>query len=193
MANGVKAKKRVIHVTFQTLGGCFTFMGLTFVVANKIMIGKTVIPHTVHSVLGTLTVVGVLVQVIVGQMKTTHSLPSAKQQRYGWHGKLGLLTYDVGMLSMVTGLLWWSVTIPSVVLAFLLVAIWISVCVHFGYNPPDVVATDASDEKCIELMASEDGFFQSPTLITSRKPPPRHMRGPPAKFFTVGPSIFEET
>ncbi len=159
MANGVKAKKRRIHVTFQTLGGCFTFLGLTFVVANKIMNGNTVIPHTVHSVLGTLVIVGVLIQVIVGRMGTTHSLPSAKQQRYGWHRKLGLLTYDVGMLSMVTGLLWWSVTKSSVVLAFLLVAIWISVTVHFGYNPPDVVATDVAEEKCIELLESVDGII----------------------------------
>ncbi len=187
MSNGVKAKKQMIHVTFQTLGGCFILLGMAFVVANKIKKGKSVIPHSVHSVLGTLTLVGVLIQVIVGRMKTTHSLPSAKR-KYSWHGKLGLLTYDVGMLSMIIGLLWWTVTITSIVLAFLLVGIWISVSVRFR-STSDVVA-GVSGVREIELLESGDNSSQLPNDVP-RKTPPRRLASPYSKMWT-GSEYFDE-
>ncbi len=184
MSNGVKAKKRMIHVTFQTLGGCFILLGMVFVVANKIVQGESVIPHTVHSIFGNLALVGVLIQVIVGRMKTTHST----KRRYSWHGKLGLLTYDVGMLSMITGLLSWTVTVTSIVLAFLLVGIWISVSVHFGSTPD--VAAGVSGIHEIELMELADNSSQLPN-DGLRKTPPRRLTSPPRKIWT-GSEYFDE-
>ncbi len=170
MVSGVKANMRMIHVTFQTLGVCFILLGMAFVVTNKILKGKTVIPHTVHSILGTLALVGVVTQMVVGRLKIGHSLPSAKR-KYIWHGKLGLLTYDIGMLSMITGLLWWTVTPMSIVLVFLLVGIWIAVSMKFASTTdlPDVVHVPGIQE--IELMESAPN---SSHLPTPRKTPPRH-------------------
>ncbi len=83
---------------------------------------------------------------------------------------------------MVTGLLWWTVTISSVILSFLLVGIWISVSMQFGSDPRDVAS--AGD---VELMESIGNIFPSPSPVLRKTPPPRyHVGGNP--FFS-GPDI----
>ncbi|CAM9314487.1 unnamed protein product [Pylaiella littoralis] len=121
MSNGIKAKKRTIHLTLQVLASIFAALGLCFIVANKMYQGKSVLPHTLHGVLGTITLLAMVMQVVVGRLKHvsfTSGVVDArnKGKKYRWHGKMGLLLYDLATTSFVLGL--WTFFRLSVVAFF---------------------------------------------------------------------------
>jgi hypothetical protein len=98
MAGSAKSQARSIHMVLQVSGSVFIFMGLVFICSNKMRLGKSLVPATLHAWVGTVATLLVLVQGIVGQSKVASSAPVHK-----WHGSAGKLAYDCCLLAVVTG------------------------------------------------------------------------------------------
>ena len=90
MAGSAKSQARSIHMVLQVSGSVFIFMGLVFICSNKMRLGKSLVPATLHAWVGTVATLLVLVQGIVGQSKVASSAPVHK-----WHGSAGKLAYDL--------------------------------------------------------------------------------------------------
>jgi hypothetical protein len=88
----------------QIAGGTFLGFGMMFIVANKFEFGKTILPHTLHSITGTAALILVMTQIIVGHQKI-EALEAHNTKTRRWHGDLGLLTWDLLCLSIVFGLM----------------------------------------------------------------------------------------
>mmetsp|Transcript_20824 Transcript_20824/g.24607 ORF Transcript_20824/g.24607 Transcript_20824/m.24607 type:complete len:283 (+) Transcript_20824:64-912(+) len=98
MAGTSKAKTRAIHIFLQVMSILFMLVGLIFIVANKLRHGKSIVPSTPHACVGLLAVFFVIVQGIIGPVKTASSVPI-----YRWHGNSGKLTYDTCILAVLLG------------------------------------------------------------------------------------------
>ena len=48
-----RGQARAIHVTLNIMAGAFVMLGLTFILVNKEYYGKSVLPHTTHSLVTT--------------------------------------------------------------------------------------------------------------------------------------------
>jgi Eukaryotic cytochrome b561 len=136
MQHGSTTKNRTIHMTLQTLTGGFAVLGLTFIVANKLKAkhsATTLIPHTVHSICGTLVLLVISAQIIVGSKKhaslTTGVIDARNStKKYRWHGKLGMLLYDTALVTVVTGL-WelYGISVGSVIILTVLGMLWLNI------------------------------------------------------------------
>mmetsp|Transcript_21936 Transcript_21936/g.67366 ORF Transcript_21936/g.67366 Transcript_21936/m.67366 type:complete len:214 (-) Transcript_21936:773-1414(-) len=105
-----KTKYRNLHTGMQVVATAFGALGALFIAANKIQNGKSIMPMSIHSILGTLALVGIITQVLVGfrkrhMIRLNEEMGVAVGPTYRWHGKLGLVTYDLCALSMLTGML----------------------------------------------------------------------------------------
>ena len=62
-------QNRSIHQVLHVTGGTFIGFGLLFIVANKMEFGRSIIPHTVHSVVGSIALILIVVQIFVGMLR----------------------------------------------------------------------------------------------------------------------------
>ena len=53
MAGSAKSQARSIHMVLQVSGSVFIFMGLVFICSNKMRLGKSLVPATLHAWVGT--------------------------------------------------------------------------------------------------------------------------------------------
>ncbi|CAM9265706.1 unnamed protein product [Choristocarpus tenellus] len=133
MQHGSKFKKRTIHMTIQLMMAGFAGLGLMFIVANKLYIGTTSIPHTLHAILGSLVLMAIVMQGIVGNKKygslTTGVIDSRNRgKKYRWHGKMGLLVYDASVVVMGLGIAsFFGSSTTSLVVILLMVYLWLNV------------------------------------------------------------------
>ena len=106
MQHNKRIKVRVIHQSLQLLGTGFVGMGLLFIFANKAMEKKTIFPHTLHSLFGTLAILLIAIQGASGMQKMAQieSKPTAVKIRR-WHGDSGLLLWDLLCITMLLGML----------------------------------------------------------------------------------------
>merc|ERR1712046_451276 len=65
-----------------------SLLGILSIVFNKVLNGKTVVPSSVHSMLGSVVLVGVLLQVASGLHKYSR-LSDGAQPVHAWHGNTG--------------------------------------------------------------------------------------------------------
>lgn len=117
MQHDAKTKVRNLHAGLQVVTAFFAALGLLFILANKARMGKSIVPSTVHSMLGTLALACVCVQVLVGLQKRNNlanpyvALATSSQgapaavPTYRWHGQLGLVGYDLFALAILTGMM----------------------------------------------------------------------------------------
>lgn len=97
---------RAIHQTVQFLGVGFLLLGLLFILAQKIEVRHSIVPHSIHSLLAVSVLVAVLIQAVVGQEKLQHhQLMKTNRKIRRWHGDMGLLLWDALCLTLITGLL----------------------------------------------------------------------------------------
>ncbi|RYH14453.1 hypothetical protein EON65_33595 [archaeon] len=94
---------RAIHQSSQFIGASFMLLGLLFILANKFDYEKTIIPHTLHSVAGTICIIAVGVQAFIGQSKIDRLLETHRRI-YRWHGDMGLVLWDILCITTVLGL-----------------------------------------------------------------------------------------
>ena len=98
MGGSEKTQARSFHVVLQICGSVFLTMGLVIIGANKIRLGKSLLPASLHAWVGTLASLLVAIQGIVGPAKLASPVPVHK-----WHGSAGKLAYDCCMLAVLTG------------------------------------------------------------------------------------------
>jgi len=98
MSGSFKENTRSIHVFCQICGGAAMLAGLAFICANKLLHGKSLVPATLHAVLGTCALLLVAVQCLIGPIKAASHVPVHR-----WHGASGKLTYDLCMLAVFSG------------------------------------------------------------------------------------------
>jgi len=98
MAGNHKTKSRSIHVFLQAGGASFMLAGLVFIASNKLRLGKSIVPASLHAWLGAFALLAVAVQALVGLVKTTSSAPVHR-----WHGSAGKLAYDLCMGAVFSG------------------------------------------------------------------------------------------
>lgn len=134
MQHNRKLKERSIHQSMQIIGSCFLILGVLFIIAEKIEVRESFVPFSVHSLIGTVTLLLILVQAIVGQHKL-EILIKEKIKVNKWHGDLGLLVWDLLCVSMFTGLLFylpWSFS--NFVVLFIPIIVWLAVLVQVNNN-----------------------------------------------------------
>jgi hypothetical protein len=129
----------------QTIGGCFIFLGVLFILAHKAEYKDTVIPHTLHSITGTIVVALIILQVVIGNQKVAQMERTNTKIRR-WHGDLGLLLWDLLCITVLTGM--FELFIFNVLHLFveaILLALWLAVHVQIRRKSAD--KSVASDEE----------------------------------------------
>ena len=54
------------------MGGTFLGFGMLFIVANKMEFGRSIIPHTIHSIVGSIALILIVTQILVGNSTLIH-------------------------------------------------------------------------------------------------------------------------
>lgn len=114
MQHDKTTKVRTIHQTLQYVGVGFIFIGFLFIVAHKIEYHHSILPSSLHSLLGFVCLALLIAQVLAGSMKLTE-LQYARKRVMRWHGDLGLLSWDFLIVTIVLGMIaffqYWSIAI----------------------------------------------------------------------------------
>jgi hypothetical protein len=105
MQHGKKAKVRAIHQNLNTIGAFFLLVGLVFMFANKYIQGKSLIPQTLHALLGWVSLLLVCAQGYFGMKKMEKIADTRSPKIHTFHGDMGLLTWDLLCLTVVLGML----------------------------------------------------------------------------------------
>jgi hypothetical protein len=85
-------------------GGVFIGLGLLFIVAHKLENKRSIIPMTLHSMIGILPLLAIIAQVVSGNDKLTHMASGGQRKVRRWHGDMGLLTWDLLCATLLLGL-----------------------------------------------------------------------------------------
>ena len=104
MQGSRKRKQRTIHMNLQVIGSSFMAAGLISILSHKIEIGKSIIPMTIHSIVGTMAVLMVGIQVVSGFQKM-NKLQHTNTKTLRWHGDVGLFSFDLMVLASMLGAL----------------------------------------------------------------------------------------
>lgn len=127
MQHNKKIKVRAIHQSLQTTGGVFLALGMLLIASHKMELGKTLIPMTPHSILGTVAMALIIVQIVSGQEKLAN-LESGNKRVLRWHGDLGLLTWDALSVTIMLGLLSFvPLSFATLLVLIVVCAVWLSV------------------------------------------------------------------
>lgn len=98
MGGNQRAQARSIHVFLQGFGGAFMLAGFVFIASNKLRLGKSLLPASLHAWLGMAALLAVAVQSFVGPVKAASAVPVHR-----WHGSAGKLAYDLCMMAVCSG------------------------------------------------------------------------------------------
>lgn len=105
----------------------FIALGLLFIVAHKLEYNKSVIPASLHSIVGSLALLIIAAQVVSGKDKVAH-LESSNRRVRRWHGDAGLLLWDLLCLTILLGLLsFLSVSFVACVVVVSVLSVWLAV------------------------------------------------------------------
>lgn len=136
MQHSQRMKKRAIHQSMQMTGGLFIILGLLFIAANKIEFHHSLVPSTLHSIIGSIAIVLVLLQAMIGREKIDQLQRNNVKIRR-WHSDSGLLTWDLLCLTIILGLIQFlSQYILSLSFAILFVIVsWMTVHYQMKKKP----------------------------------------------------------
>lgn len=157
MQHNRKVKERAIHQSMQIIGACFIVMGLLFIIAEKIEIRESFIPFSIHSIVGTISILAIIIQAIIGQNKL-EVLISNKVKVNKWHGDFGLVVWDLLCLSMFSGLLFylpWGFS--NFLVLFIPIIVWIAVLVQVNNHSSRRDEDKGSFDETERLMVAEGG------------------------------------
>jgi hypothetical protein len=111
----------------QMIGGVFLALGILIIIANKLEYGKSILPLSVHSVIGTLVIFLVVVQIVTGQQKL-HQMDVSNSKIRRWHGDAGLLIWDLLCVAILSGLVsFLTLSIGGILTELCVVAVWFAV------------------------------------------------------------------
>eukprot|EP00596_Hydrurales_sp_CCMP1899_P010727 CAMPEP_0119052552 /NCGR_PEP_ID=MMETSP1177-20130426/73812_1 /TAXON_ID=2985 /ORGANISM="Ochromonas sp, Strain CCMP1899" /LENGTH=144 /DNA_ID=CAMNT_0007032157 /DNA_START=596 /DNA_END=1030 /DNA_ORIENTATION=- len=106
--------------------------------ANKVEFGHTLWPHTVHSLLATLTLLLILVQIITGHQKIAKLEGRTPTKIRKWHGDLGLIVWDMLCLTVLSGMLFWfKLTFTHLLVEGCVWGLWLAVHVQLKRKVTD--------------------------------------------------------
>ena len=142
-------KTRTLHWVLQMTGTIFVGLGISFIVMHKIELGKSIIPMTLHSLIGSIGLMLIIFQVFSGNRKV-EALDESNVKIYSWHGDLGLLTLDVMMIASILGVIKFLDSFGTVILMALS---WLTIHTCFHMNN---INTKANDNANIETISIEE-------------------------------------
>ena len=130
MARSRQTKVRTLHQNVQTIGASFLGLGFLFIVAHKAEEKHTVLPHTVHSILGSIVITLIVVQVVSGSQKMAQMDRSNTKIRR-WHGDLGLMVWDLLCVTVLAGFVeFFTLTFTHVLVLLVIFCLWLAVHVQ---------------------------------------------------------------
>lgn len=128
MQHTKKAKSRAIHQAMQITGSCFLLFGLLLIVSNKLEYQHSIMPTSIHSLIGMVTITLLLCQAIVGQQKYDQIDFQSNSKIRRWHGDAGLLVWDLLCLSLLTGTMsFLPFTFTSLIVELCILTSWLAV------------------------------------------------------------------
>lgn len=98
-----RAESRRWHRSVQAASFSLLVLGLCAIVLNKMKLGKSVVPHSVHAWTASGALVLCLFQGTVGLMKFQQAQSTGASQ-HKWHGKVGNITYAFGVVAIALGI-----------------------------------------------------------------------------------------
>ncbi|EWM20939.1 cytochrome b-561 domain containing 1 [Nannochloropsis gaditana] len=144
MRNSARVKLQNIHRGFHILAAVCVVMGMAFIFSNKVKKHRTILPTSIHAALGFLVCALMVLQMIAGleKLDAQRSGVIGGNGRdgggvlYRWHGKAGLILYDVAMATVATGLV---KSLGFGLITFLMVLhvclVWFMVHLQMGSKP----------------------------------------------------------
>jgi hypothetical protein len=136
MQHSRKQKVRAIHMNLNFFGAFFLGMGFLFMVGNKMMLGKTLFPQTIHALFGWIALLLTSFQAVIGSQKMQHVDNKAVfNKTFRWHGDSGLLLWDVLCLSIVLGMLeYFGLSLFHLLVEVLVLGCWWMVSMILFYH-----------------------------------------------------------
>ena len=102
-------------------------MGMLFIISNKLEYQKSIVPMSVHSILGCVALFILTAQAVSGQEKMAQ-LESGNKRVRRWHGDAGLLLWDLLCVTMIFGLLsFLSLSFATGLVLLSVVGVWLAV------------------------------------------------------------------
>ena len=98
--------------------------------ANKFEFEHSIVPMSIHSIFGALTILLIIAQVVSGQEKMQQMENGNKRVRR-WHGDSGLLVWDLLCLTLLLGLMsFLAISFTNLLVLLIVVAAWMAVHVQ---------------------------------------------------------------
>lgn len=127
MQHNKKIKVRVIHQTMQMIGAFFLVMGLLFMFANKAVKKTSIVPYSLHSIIGTIVFALIIVQGVAGMQKMNQLESKVVVKIRRWHGDHGLLLWDLLCLTILLGMFeFFNLTFTNLLVELCVVGVWLS-------------------------------------------------------------------
>ena len=162
---------RSIHQSMQTVGGAFLFLGLLAIVANKIEFKYSIVPSSLHSILGTVAILMLMMQITTGQQKLNQiNISNSKIRR--WHGDAGLLLWDCLCLTILLGLVsFLDISTFTGLILLLVFLVWCSVHAQMSGTKAMLLSDDGSTDSDGPNVVNNDYVdqFVSEPLLDSGK------------------------
>lgn len=141
MSNSKKNKLLQIHKVLQVLGSAFLFLGIMFILCNKVKNGYSAIPGTLHAWFGLLTMHLLVIQIIIGYRKNKEFTRTLSKV-YQWHGDMGVLYWDTFCITMLSGFMeYMSISEEFWMLVSCVLCIgilWLNILVHMKRHTSDL-------------------------------------------------------
>lgn len=144
----------------QIIGGIFLTLGVGFIAAEKVEWHKSLRPSSVHAVVGVLTIISIITQIVSGMQKLEYlDITGVRIRR--WHGDAGLLVWDLCCFSILTGCLQFlPFHLFHIIVYFLVSVLWLMVVIQNNRKTSDecqiVVTTNISTNNIAENMVPID-------------------------------------
>lgn len=151
----------------QSVGGGFLFLGLLAILSNKIEYKHSLVPMSIHSVFGALSILLIIMQIITGQQKLNQiSISNSKIRR--WHGDAGLLLWDLLCLTILLGLIsFLDFSSFSGLVLILVVIVWFAVHAQMTGLKSSIMASDEENFRSYDADGPNDVVdqFSSESLL----------------------------
>lgn len=142
MAKGKRTKNRALHHGLQSFTLVFLLLGLLFIWASEIKLQGSVLPRTVHSFCGYVTILAVLTQAGQGMRKLFEIENKSSRQIKSvgiWHADFGLLIWDFICFTIILGAgLFLGIANASLYVVVCIVGVtWVSLHMQMRRKGPD--------------------------------------------------------
>lgn len=170
-----------IHQACIITGIFFFLLGLLFILAHKIEHKRSLVPATIHSVLGSSVAVATIVQSLIGLQKVQY-FHYNKMKALRFHGDLGLIIWDIICTTVIFGLIeilpFAFSTLLAITLPFI---VWLSVIVQVQYRysnrreetasptEDDDETTPSLDTNAVSSSANSRAVYQRSAIVSTTR------------------------